>query len=263
MALTFETRSSSANITALAARAGRGALNLLYPPLCLVCRAPVGGPHALCAACWTRITFFDGPMCACCGLPFDIDPGTDSLCASCMANPPPFDRARAAMAYDDASRGAILALKRADRLEFAQLFALWLQRAGQSLLEEADVIVPVPLHRWRLWTRRYNQSAILAQRLAQASGKAFDPFALIRTRATPSQGDMPSAKARARNVRGAFKVPPARAAAISGRSVLLVDDVLTTGATIGACARALKRAGAEKVLVLTIARVARPLPGVI
>jgi ComF family protein len=216
-------------------------LDLLYPPLCLVCRAPVGEPRALCAACWSKITFFEGPMCACCGLPFEIDPGANSLCASCLASPPAFDRARAAMAYDNASKGPILALKRADRLEFAQLFALWLKRAGQQLLEEADFIVPVPLHRWRLWTRRYNQSAILAKQLSQSAGKPFDPFALARTRATPSQGEMPSAKARARNVHGAFKVPAGTATALSGRTVLLVDDVLTTGATIEACARALKR----------------------
>jgi len=218
---------------------------------------------ALCAECWNQITFFEDPVCVCCGLPFEINPGADTLCASCLASPPPFDSARAAMAYDAGSKNAILALKRADRLEFARLFAIWLKRAGQPLLEEADVIVPVPLHRWRLWTRRYNQSAILAQRLSQLAVRTFDPFSLIRTRSTPSQGQMPSAKARVRNVRGAFKVPPGRISLIAGRRVLLVDDVLTTGATIQACARALKRAGAEKVLVLTIARVARPLPRVI
>jgi ComF family protein len=260
MSGTFEIRPRSGKFARSARHAGRVTLDFLYPPLCLVCRAPVGEPRALCAACWSKVTFFDDPICTCCGLPFEIDPGTDSLCASCLAGPPAFDRARAAMAYDDASKGAILALKRADRLEFAQLFALWLRRAGQQLLEEADVIVPVPLHRWRLWTRRYNQSAILARHLSRMTGKAFDPFALMRTRATPSQGQMPSAKARARNVRGAFKVPAGKAPGLSGRTVLLVDDVLTTGATIEACARSLKRAGAEKVLVLTIARVARPLP---
>lgn len=202
-------------------------------------------------------------MCAICGLPFELDPGADSLCASCLASPPAFDCARAAMVYDDASKGAILALKRADRLEFARLFALWLRRAGSSLLEEADVIVPVPLHRFRLWMRRYNQSAMLAQWLNRMSGKRYDPFALVRVRRTASQGDMPSVKARRRNVQGAFRVPANKAMSISRRHVLLVDDVMTTGATIEACARALKRAGAEKVLVLTIARVARPLPRVI
>jgi ComF family protein len=167
------------------------------------------------------------------------------------------------MRYDDASKGAILALKRADRLEFAQLFALWLRQAGHALLEEADIIVPVPLHRLRLWMRRYNQSAVLARRLQQMSGKPCDPLALVRARSTRSQGHMPSVKARQRNVQGAFRVPDHKADSLRGRIVLLVDDVLTTGATVEACARTLKRAGAKKVLVLTSARVARPLPGVI
>jgi ComF family protein len=259
MAATFEA-SRSARLFPMARRAGRILLDLLYPPLCLACRAPVGEPRALCAACWSKLTFFDGPICACCGLLFELDPGPDSLCASCLARPPAFDRARAAMAYDDGSKGVILALKRADRLEFAQLFSVWLTGAGRPLLEEADVIVPVPLHRLRLWTRRYNQAAVLAQRLSRISGRAFDPFALVRSRATPSQGDMASPKARQRNVRGAFRVPGSRASAVAGRTVLLIDDVLTTGATVEACARTLKRAGAKKVLVLTIARVARPLP---
>src|SRR4051812_765140 len=244
-------REATDRFRGLTNRAGRSLLNLLYPPLCLVCRTPTSEPMAVCAECWKQITFFDGPVCACCGLPFEIDPGADTRCASCLAIPPAFDSARAAMAYDDGSKNAILALKRADRLEFARLFGVWLKRAGQPLVEEADVIVPVPLYRWRLWARRYNQSAIVAQRLSQLSGKRFDPFALIRTRSTPSQGQMPSAEARFRNVRGAFKVPSGGIPSIVGRRVLLVDDVLTTGATIQACARALKRAGAEKVLVLT------------
>lgn len=244
-------------------RAGRAFLDLLYPPLCLTCRTPVRDPSGLCADCWKAITFIDGAVCDCCGLPFELDPGSESLCASCLARPPAFDQARAAMHYDDASKGGILALKRADRLELAQLFALWLKRAGAPLLDTADLIIPVPLHRLRLWTRRYNQSAVLAQRLARMAGKPFEPLLLMRTRATPSQGEMPSAKARARNVSGAFKVSAKAKGRLGGRTVLLIDDVLTTGATIEACARALKRAGAEKVLVLTIARVARPLPRVI
>jgi ComF family protein len=243
-----------------AKRAGGAALDLLYPPLCLVCRAPVREARGLCAACWKGLTFLEPPLCGCCGLPFEYDPGADSLCAACLSDAPAFDAARAAVAYDDAAKGAILALKRADRLEFAQLFSLWLKRAGQALLDEADVIAPVPLHWRRLWLRRYNQSAVIAQRLARLCGKPFEPQALLRTRPTPSQGEMVSVKARRRNMQGAFKVNPKRIAALQGRTVLLIDDVLTTGATIEACARALKRAKAEKVLVLTVARVARPLP---
>lgn len=161
------------------------------------------------------------------------------------------------MRYDEKSRDLILALKRADRLDLVPAFAKWLARAGREMVAEADVVVPVPLHRLRLWTRRFNQSAVLAQELARNAGLASDPFVLERVRATPSQGQMPSARARRRNVVGAFRVAPARRAAIAGKTVLLIDDVFTTGATVGACARTLKRAKADKVLVLTLARVVR------
>jgi ComF family protein len=244
-------------------RLGRSALDFLYPPLCIGCRAQVGEPGSLCAACWQNIDFLDGPACQCCGLPFDLDPGSDTLCAACLAAPPSFDRARAVMRYDEKSRGPILALKHSDRLDLAPGFARWLDRAGRSLLDEADVIVPVPLHRMRLWSRRYNQAAELARGIGALSAKPVEPLALRRIRATPSQGAMPSAKARRRNMRGAFQVPPDRQAAVKGRAVLLIDDVLTTGATADACARALKRAGVIKVSVLALARVVRPVTGII
>jgi ComF family protein len=255
----FESQ-SHARFANIAKRAGGAVLDLLYPPLCLICRSPVRNARALCADCWKGLTFLEPPLCTCCGLPFEYDPGAESLCAACLSDPPMFDRARAVVAYDDAAKGAILALKRADRLEFAQLFSLWLKRAWQALLDEADIVAPVPLHWRRLWMRRYNQSAVVAQRLSYLAGKPFEPQALLRTRPTPSQGEMVSVKARRRNMQGAFKVSTKRAPALAGRTVLLIDDVLTTGATIEACARALKRAKVEKVLVLTVARVARPLP---
>ena len=157
-----------------------------------------------------------------------------------------------------AARNSILALKRADRLDLAPAFSRWLDRAGRDVSAETDLIVPVPFHPRRLWQRRFNQSAMLAQRLATLTGKPADPLALQKIRETPSQGEMPSAKARRRNVRGAFRVEPTAVPALRGKSVLLIDDVFTTGATIDACARALKRAGAAKVLVLTLARVVRP-----
>jgi ComF family protein len=244
-------------------RIGRGVLDLLYPPLCIGCRAQVAEPGSLCATCWQNIDFLDGPACMCCGLPFDLDPGGDTVCAACLADPPSFDRAYAVMRYNDKSRGPILALKHADRLDLVPGFVRWLDRAGRGLLDEADVIVPVPLHVSRLWNRRYNQAAELARGLGRLAAKPVEPLALRRVRATPSQGAMPSAKARRRNMRGAFQVVPQRRPAVEGRNVLLVDDVLTTGATANACARALKRAGVVKVSVLALARVVRPVTAII
>src|SRR5690242_17467026 len=229
-------------------------LDLLFPPLCIGCRGAVG-QAGFCAQCWSAITFLDGPGCACCGLPFAVALDGDTLCAGCLASPPAFDKARAILAYDDNSRSAILALKHADRLDLVPGFSRWLSRTGRNLLEDSDLIVPVPLHRLRLWRRRYNQSAELARRLASDWKRPFEPFALVRSRPTPSQGAMTGAKARRRNVLGAFQVPdPGK---VKGKRVLLLDDVLTTGATVEACARALKRAGAERVHVLVLARVVK------
>ena len=239
-------------------RAARAALDLVYPPLCIGCRAPVAEPGAFCAACWLQIQFVDGPVCDCCGTPFEFDPGDGTRCAACHAKPPAYDRARAVMRYDETSKAPILALKHADRLELSPAFARWLARGGSGLIDEADVIVPVPLHRARLWSRRYNQAAELARALSRHSAKPYAPDVLLRARATPSQGEMRSAKARRRNMLGAFKVSPRHKSAIAARNILLIDDVLTTGATVDACARALKRAGAAKVLVLALARVIRP-----
>jgi len=160
--------------------------------------------------------------------------------------------------YDNASKGLILTFKYGDRLDHAPAFARWLDRTGRTLLDDTDLIVPVPLHRWRLWKRRYNQASILAARLARLSGRPFDPLALERKRATKNQGEMPSAKARRRNVLGAFRVPAKKADVVKDRNILLVDDVFTTGATLDACARALKRAGAKRVDALALARVVRP-----
>ena len=229
-------------------------LDLLFPPLCLGCRQTVAEP-GFCAACWSAITFLDGPGCACCGLPFAVALDGDTLCAGCLAKPPAFDKARAILSYDDHSRRVILALKHADRLDLIPGFTRWLGRTGRGLLEECDLVVPVPLHRIRLWRRRYNQAAELARRLAGDWQRNYEPQALVRSRVTKSQGTMTGAKARRRNVLGAFKVPdPGK---VRGKRVLLLDDVLTTGATVEACARALKRAGAEQVHVLVLARVVK------
>jgi predicted amidophosphoribosyltransferase len=164
-----------------ARRVGRAVLDFVYPPLCAACRAPVSEPHALCPDCWKAIAFLDGPPCATCGLPFELDPGSDTVCGACHADPPPFDKARSAMRYDDARKKTILALKRADRLDLVQPFARWLERTGKPLIEAADIIVPVPLHWTRLWQRRFNRSALLARRLATLSGKGAEPFLLKRS----------------------------------------------------------------------------------
>jgi len=229
--------------------------DILFPPLCMSCREPLGSGQGFCPACWSRIAFLDGPMCDCCGVPFDVDPGEDMRCAACLAAPPAYDRARAIFAYDEHSRAPILALKHADRLELAPGFALWLERAGRPLLTATDLIVPVPLHPLKLWQRRYNQAAELARLLARGAAKPVAATILERSRPTKSQGEMASAAGRRRNVQGAFRVREPRQ--VAGRRILLIDDVLTTGATVDACARTLKRAGAAGVEILALARVVK------
>lgn len=243
--------------------AERRALDFLFPPLCVGCDGRISEPHALCQACWSEISFIDAPLCERCGIPFEIDDGDGTICASCHAAANEFRHARSLFRYDEASKPLILAFKHGDRLERAPALAHWLMRAGHGLLAEADLIVPVPLHPRRLWRRRYNQAAILAQKLALSAGKSYAPDILERARATQSQGAMPSAKARKRNVMAAFRVPARHREALRGMRILLVDDVYTTGATLNSCARALKRGGAGQVDALTLARVVRPATSVL
>lgn len=243
----------AATLRALARRL----LDAILPPHCLKCRVPVGEPGSLCADCWNAVTFIAEPVCAACGLPFEVPAGRDALCGGCLRRRPVFERARAALAYDDASRDMILAFKHADRTEAAPAFARWMARAGRDLTARADMVAPVPLHWRRFWRRRYNQSALLARALGGQAGIAVVPDLLVRARSTPSQGGLGRA-ARARNVRGAFRLNGRMAARVRGARVLLVDDVYTTGATVEACARVLLRAGAAAVDVLTLARVVRP-----
>ncbi|WP_397404119.1 ComF family protein [Phenylobacterium sp.] len=231
--------------------AWRGALDMLFPP-----QALDGGPRPLAggftAETWSRIRFLDGPVCDGCGTPFDFDPG--ARCAACLARPRAFDAARAACLYDETSREPILQLKHADRLDLAPMFARWLSRAARELIEEADAIAPVPLHSFRLLRRRYNQAAEIARPLAVLSGTPYLPDALVRRRATATQAGK-SGSGRRRNVANAFHVPASRASRVAGLRILLIDDVLTTGATAEGCARALKAAGAARVDVAVIARV--------
>ena len=229
----------------------RGALDLIFPPQALDGgAAPMAG--GLSAETWSRIHFLDGPVCDGCGAPYEYD--QHGRCAACTARPHAFDAARAACLYDEVSRDPILKLKHADRLDLAPLFARWLSRAARPLIEEADALAPVPLHPMRLLHRRYNQAAEIARPLSVLTGVAYLPDALVRRRATESQGGK-SGSGRRRNVAGAFEVPPSRAAQVAGKRILLIDDVLTTGATAEGCARALKRAGAVRVDLAVIARV--------
>jgi len=206
------------------------------------------------AQAWSRIDFLEAPVCDGCGLPYPYDQGAGVRCPACMARPRAFARARAACLYDEASRDLVLKLKHVDRPELGRLFALWLSRAAAELLAEADAIAPVPLHRSRLFARRYNQAAEIARPLSRLSHRAYLPDVLVRGRATSSQGGK-SGRGRRINVKGAFHVPPARRGRVEGRRVLLVDDVLTTGATAEACAKALLAAGAVAVDLAVVARV--------
>lgn len=245
---------------------GRRVLDAVLPPTCAKCHVVVERNGTLCADCWKALRFLGPPWCQCCGFPFEFEAADtglrgfeiseSSLCGDCLQNPKAFDRARSALAYDDASRDLILAFKHADRTETALNLATWMTLAGSELLESADIIVPVPLHWWRLFLRRYNQSALLAQRLADRCGKPFDARVLERRRATLSQGHL-SRTARQRNVAGAFRIQTALKSRIEGRRVLLIDDVYTSGATISACVACLRAGGAEAVDVLTLARVLR------
>jgi ComF family protein len=212
----------------------------------------VGDAGALCGECWKRIRFIGAPLCDRCGEPFEFDRVGAELCVSCMTDPPIYQRARAVFRYDEASRTLVLRFKHGDRTGAAPHFARWMARAGSELLAEADLLVPVPLHRWRLWRRRYNQAAMLAMALAKHTNRPALPDALERSRATPSQGTLGRGQ-RARNVQGAFRLR--RPEAVNGRRVLLIDDVLTSGATVGECARTLLKGGARQVDVLSLARV--------
>lgn len=237
-------------------RAARLALDLVLPPCCLSCRQPVGEPGTLCGGCWSAVAFLAPPCCCVCGHPFDFDLGPDALCAACTASRPAWDRARAVARYDDASRPLLVSFKHRDRTDAAPAFGRWMARAGAELLAEADLLVPVPLHRFRLMARRYNQSALLARAIAAETGLPCAADLLLRTRRTRSQGRM-TRDERERNVRGAFAVRDGRRAALRGRRAVLIDDVLTTGATAAACTAALLRACAAAVDVLTLARVVR------
>jgi ComF family protein len=215
------------------------AVDVALPQLCAACREPVGDA-GLCAACWAKLSFIAPPYCERLGIPFTYDPGPGILSMEAIADPPAYHRARAAVRYDHVARKLVHAFKYGDRLDLAPTMGRWMAAAGRPLLGDADAIVPVPLHWRRQWARRFNQSALLAEVIAEACGVPVTHDALKRVKATPQQVGLSQA-ARAQNVQGAFQVPPHGRAEVAGRRLLLVDDVLTSGATMDACARALPR----------------------
>jgi len=238
-------------------RAIRAAVDLALPPRSLAAADGVATTvqaTGLDAERWRRIIFVDAPFCDACGIPFEYDLGDGALCAFCQSREGAVDRLRAACLYDENSRGLILELKHADRTDLSGLFAAWLARAAADVLPDVDGILPVPLHRWRLLSRRYNQAAEMARPLARLAGAPYMADVLVRSRPTASQGGK-SGSGRRRNVAGVFAVSPRWRAKIFGRRMLLVDDVFTTGATVEGCARALKAAGAAAVDAVVIARV--------
>ncbi|MGA0562699.1 ComF family protein [Ancylobacter sp. VNQ12] len=246
--------SFTVRLAGMARMAARGLVDLVLPPVCMACRAAVDEPGCLCAGCWSRIGFIERPICDRLGTPlaYELDGGTVS--AAALADPPAYGRARAVAAFGDVARDLIHALKYADRLDVAPPMARMMARAGADILEGAGALVPVPLHGLRLWRRRFNQSVLLARGVSAASGVPVRTDWLARGRATLPQVGL-DRTARAANVAGAFIVPETARAELRGRRVVLVDDVLTTGATIDACVKALTRAGASGVDVLVFARV--------
>jgi ComF family protein len=235
----------------------RTALDLALPPLCPACREPVEG-RGLCPACWSKLSFITRPYCERLGIPFVYDPGPGILSMEAIADPPAYNRARAAVRFDEISRALVHALKYGDRLDLAPMMGRWTSHAGRELLAEADALVPVPLHWRRSWARRFNQSALLAAAISAESKVPVAATALKRVKATVQQVGL-SRSERAANVQGAFRVPEQGKPAVAGRRLILVDDVLTSGATVDGCARALLRAGAANVDVLIFARVADPV----
>ena len=231
-------------------------LDQVLPPTCSGCGDVVAEQNTLCVACWGTLTFLGDPCCDACGHPFEYQVPDQTLCGACTREHPPYDRARSAVLYNGASKDLILGFKHADKTDTQMLFAKWMMLGGVDLVRAADLVVPVPLHWTRLFSRRYNQAALLAQSVGKLADKPVLTDFLIRHRKTPSQGHL-GVRARMRNVTGAFRVAPQYRLKLKGKRVLLVDDVYTTGATVRATAKVLKRGGASGVDVLTLARVVK------
>lgn len=236
-------------------RAGRSLLDFALPPLCLACAKPVGTAASLCPACWQGMDFIARPYCERLGTPFSTDPGHGLLSPRAIAEPPAFGRARAAARYDGAARLLVHRLKYSDRLDLSTAMGRWMVRGGQEVLGEADLLVPVPLHRLRLFARRCNQAGELAKAISRETGLPVAHEALRRIKATKSQVGL-SAAERSRNLAGAFHAGPGAKETVRGRRIVLIDDVMTTGATLNSAANVLRRAGAAEVDALVFALVA-------
>ena len=229
-----------------------GLADLIIPPACLACQEPLGAHDAVCASCWSGIDFIRAPLCDRLGLPMPFDTGGRMISAAAAAAPPTYDRARAVAHYAGAMREMVLAFKYGDTHNAHKLFGRWLTSAGAELVETCDVITPVPMHPRRLLARRFNQAAILARELARTSRCRYRPQLIRRVRQTSAQVGL-TRDQRRRNLAGAFQVPDRQRRHIDGRRILLVDDVITTGSTLNACARSLRRAGATHVDALALA----------
>eukprot|EP01037_Dinobryon_pediforme_P014322 gene14322-14445_t len=234
---------------------GKTVLDVIYPPSCLACRAAIAEPDRLCPQCWTKMRFIERPYCERLGTPFAQDLGAGLLSPQALAYPPVYNRARAVAHFEDGpARHLVHRLKYGDRMELAKPMGHWMARAGAEVLATADVLVPVPLHPKKLGARRFNQAMVLAESISHHCAVPVASTALSRVKVTQPQVGLSRAQ-RATNVQGAFRVLPDAAFEVSGRNVVLVDDVLTSGATLNAAARALLRGGATSVDVLVFARV--------
>lgn len=239
----------------LVRRLAQAALDTVFPPACLNCRQSTGAKDALCASCWAQMRFIERPFCERLGTPFPTDLGNDALLSpAAVSDPPVFSRARAVAHFEEGPvRQLVHRLKYSDRMELAKPLGAWMARAGSDLLADADLLVPVPLHQRRLAFRRFNQAQALAQAISARCGVPADPFILARVKRTASQVGL-SRSQRALNLQGAFRVADAMAPRIEGRALVLIDDVMTSGATANAASRALLRSGAKRVDVLVFAR---------
>lgn len=241
------------NFVAGLSRVFSGLSDLVYPPACPGCGVTTHGHRGLCPACWGSMRFIERPYCEVLGLPFSHDLGAGILCADAIAHPPVFDRLRSVAILDGVARDLVHGLKYRDRTDLAVMMAAWMVRAGDGMVEAADAIIPVPLHRSRMLSRKFNQSAELSRHVARVSGKPFLAATLVRVKKTSQQVGL-GARAREDNVRGAFRIAPGHEADVFGKRIVLVDDVYTTGATVSSAARVLQKAGAADVTVLTFAR---------